>query len=119
MAKTLTILWRSGSMMAMDANVASKLAAAARAKGYGVRMFGYGEGVTAVKKGQNPKRFPNVGNELEALGRDGVEQAICETCYAARGFERGEEIPTAKVGSLTNNLFKFVSESDRLVTIAR
>ncbi len=31
MAKTLTILWRSGSMMAMDANVASKLAAAARA----------------------------------------------------------------------------------------
>ncbi len=114
MAKTLTILWRSGSMMAMDANVASKLAAAARAKGYNVRMFGY-----AVKKGQNPKRFPNVGSELEALGKDGVEQAICETCYAARGFERGEEIPTAKVGSLTNNLFKFVSESDRLVTIAR
>ena len=48
-------------MMAMDANIAVKLADAARAKGYKVNMFGYGEGVTAVKKGQNPKRFPNCG----------------------------------------------------------
>lgn len=119
MAKTLTILWRTGSMMAMDANVAVKLARAARAKGYTVHMFGYGEGVTAVKKGQKPKRFPNVGDELELAGKEGVDQAICETCYAARGFERGEEIPCAKVGSLTNDLFKFVSESDRLVTVAR
>lgn len=119
MTKTMTIMWRSGSMMAMDANVAVKLAMAARAKGYNVNMFGYGEGVTAVKKGQNPKRFPNVGNDLEAAAKEGVAQSLCETCFAARGFERGEEIPCAKVGSLTNDLFKFVAESDRLVTIAR
>jgi tRNA 2-thiouridine synthesizing protein D len=119
MAKTMTILWRTGSMMAMDANIAVKLATAARAKGYKVNMFGYGEGVTAVKKGQNPKRFPNVGKELEQALQEGVTEAICETCFAARGFERGEEIQGAKVGSLTNDLFKFVSESDRLVTIAR
>lgn len=119
MTKTLTILWRTGSMMAMDANVAVKLALAAKAKGYKVHMFGYGEGVTAVKRGQKPKRFPNVGEELEAAGKAGIEEAICETCYAARGFERGEEIPTAKVGSLTNDLFRFISESDRLVTVAR
>lgn len=119
MAKTLTILWRTGSMMAMDANVAVKLAKAALEKGYKVHMFGYGEGVTAVKKGQKPKRFPNVGEELEAAIKEGVTTAICETCYAARGFERGEEISGAKVGSLTNDLFKFVSETDRLVTIAR
>jgi len=119
MTKTLTILWRSGSMMAMDANVAVKLAMAATAKGYKVHMFGYGEGVTAVKKGQKPKRFPNVGDELEEAARHGVTQAICETCFAARGFERGEEVPSVKVGSLTNDLFKFVSEADRLVTLAR
>ncbi len=119
MAKTLTILWRTGSMMAMDANVAVKLAQAARAKGYKVHMFGYGEGVTAVKAGQNPKRFPNVGKELEQAIADGIDQAVCETCFAARGFQRGEEIKGAKVGSLTNDLFRFVSESDRLVTIAR
>ena len=119
MPKTLTILWRTGSMMAMDANVAVKLAKAALAKGYKVHLFGYGEGVTAVKKGQNPKRFPNVGKELEEAFSQGAVCAVCETCYAARGFDRGEEIPGAKVGSLTNDLFKFVSESDRLVTIAR
>jgi len=119
MPKTLTILWRTGSMMAMDANVAAKLALAAVEKGYKVNMFGYGEGVTAVKKGQNPKRFPNVGNELEELVKKGVTIAICETCFAARGFERGEEIQGVKVGSLTNDLFKFVAESDRMVIIAR
>ena len=106
-------------MMAMDANVATNLARAALSKGYKVHMFGYGEGVTAVKKGQKPKRFPNVGEELELIAKQGVSQVVCETCFAARGFERGEEIPGAKVGSLTNDLFKFVSESDRLVTIAR
>lgn len=119
MPKTLTILWRTGSMMAMDANVAAKIASAAIEKGYKVNMFGYGEGITAVKKGQQPKRFPNVGNELEELVKKGVSIAICETCYAARGFERGEEIPGVKVGSLTNDLFRFVGDSDRLVTIAR
>ncbi len=119
MAKTMTIIWRSGSMMAMDANVATKLAAAALKKGYKVKMFGYGEGITAVKKDQAPKRFPNVGNELAELAKAGAEISLCETCYAARGFQRGEEIEGVKIGSLTNNLFGFVSESDRLVTIAR
>jgi tRNA 2-thiouridine synthesizing protein D len=119
MAKTLTILWRTGSMMAMDPNVAVKLAKAALDKGYKVHLFGYGEGVTAVKKGQNPKRFPNVGRELEEIIKEGASVTICETCFGARGFERGEEIQGAKVGSLTNDLFRFVSESDRLITIAR
>ncbi len=119
MSKVLTILWRGGSMMAMDVNVATKLAEAAVAKGYKVNMFGYGEGVTAVKKGQNPKRFPNVGNDLGELAKKGVQIALCETCFAARGLQRGEEIEGVTVGSLTNNLFKFVAESDRLVTIAR
>jgi tRNA 2-thiouridine synthesizing protein D len=119
MTKTMTIIFRSGSMMAMDANVAVKMARAALGKGYKVNLFAYGEGVTAVKKGQKPKRFPNVGDELQQVRQDGALIALCETCYAARGFERGEEIEGAKVGSLTNDLFKFVSESDRLVTIAR
>jgi tRNA 2-thiouridine synthesizing protein D len=119
MTKTLTILFRTGSMMAMDANVAVKIAKAAQDKGYHVHLFGYGEGVTVVKKGQNPKRFPNVGEDLQKVMSGGATTAVCETCFAARGFERGEEMEGAKVGSLTNDLFKFVSESDRLVTIAR
>ena len=119
MTKTMTIIWRSGSMMAMDVNVADKLASAALKKGYKVNMFGYGEGITAVKEGQAPKRFPNTGEELKALAKDGAVISLCETCYAARGFQRGEEVEGVTVGSLTNNLYKFVKESDRLVTVAR
>jgi tRNA 2-thiouridine synthesizing protein D len=117
--KTLTIQIRSGTMMNMDTNVAMKLARAASEKGYAIRIFGYGEGVLLIKNGQDPKRFPNVGNEAKALVEKGVEIAVCNTCCAARGLNRGEEMPGTKQGSLSNDLTKFSAESDRMITIAR
>jgi tRNA 2-thiouridine synthesizing protein D len=118
--KTMVIQIRTGSMMNMDTNVAVKLARAASQKGYDVRIFAYGEGVTLIKEGQDPKRFPNVGAESKALVEAGnVEISACVTCCAARGLRRGEEIPGMKVGSLTNDLSRYVAEGDRMVTIAR
>ncbi len=67
---TLTIMIRSGTMMNMDTNVAVKLAKAAMDKGHEVRIFGYGEGVMLVKDGQDPKRFPNVGDLSQQAGRE-------------------------------------------------
>jgi tRNA 2-thiouridine synthesizing protein D len=119
MAKTLLIHLRSGSMMNMDSNVAVKLARAAIEKGYNVRMFGYGEGITAIKEGQDPKRFPNVGKEIGELVQKGLTVVVCGTCCAARGIFRGEEVKGTMIGSLTNDLSKFVSEADRMVTLAR
>lgn len=119
MAKTMLIHLRTGSMMSMDSNVAVKLARAALEKGYNVRLFGYGEGITVIKEGQDPKRFPNVGKELGELAGKGLVVVACETCSVARGIHRGEEIKGTKIGSLTNDLSKFVSEGDRMVTIAR
>jgi sulfur relay (sulfurtransferase) complex TusBCD TusD component (DsrE family) len=119
MAQTLLIHLRSGSMMNMDSNLTVKLARAALERGYNVRIFGYGEGITAIKEGQEPKRFPNVGKELAELSEKGATIVVCETCCAARGIHRGEEIKGSKIGSLTNDLSKFVSEADRIVTIAR
>ncbi|HOE53183.1 MAG TPA: DsrE family protein [Methanomassiliicoccales archaeon] len=117
--RTMVIQIRSGTMMNMDTNIAVKLARAALDKGYGVRMFGYGEGVTLIKKGQDPKRFPNVGNETKELVEKGLEVVVCETCCKARGIARGEEIEGTKIGSLTNDLSRFVAEGDRMVTLAR
>ena len=117
--RTMVIQIRSGTMMNMDTNIAVKLARAALDKGYGVRMFGYGEGVSLIKKGQDPKRFPNVGNETKELVEKGLEVVVCETCCKARGIARGEEIEGTKVGSLTNDLSRFVAEGDRMVTLAR
>ncbi len=116
---TLTIQIRSGTMMNMDTNVAVKLAKAAVDKGYAVRIFGYGEGITMVKTGQDPKRFPNVGNISESLVKEGVVIAVCTTCCAARGVKRGEEIQGTKIGSLTNDFAGYVAETDRLVTLSR
>lgn len=116
---TLTILIRSGTMMNMDTNVAVKLAKAAMDKGHKVQIFGYGEGIMLVKDGQDPKRFPNVGDMASKLVLNGLEVAVCETCCAARGVKRGEEISGMKYGSLTNDLSRFIVESDRMVTIAR
>jgi tRNA 2-thiouridine synthesizing protein D len=116
---TLTIQIRSGTMMNMDTNVMVKLAAAAVEKGHKVKIFGYGEGIMSIKEGQEPKRFPNVGKILNDLAAKGVEIAVCETCAYARGIKREEEISGAAIGSLTNNLSVMVSESDRMVTLAR
>ena len=119
MKRTLLIHLRSGSMMNMDSNLTVKLARAALDKGYDVRIFGYGEGITPIKEGQDPKRFPNVGKELTEIAEKGATIVVCETCCVARGIHRGEEVKGSKVGSLTNDLSKFVSEADRILTLAR
>lgn len=119
MTRTMVIHLRTGSMMSMDSNVAVKLARAALEKGHNVRIFGYGEGITVIKEGQDPKRFPNVGKEIGELVGKGLTVVVCETCCAARGIHRGEEVKGTKIGSLTNDLSKFVKEGDRMVTIAR
>lgn len=116
---TLTILIRSGSMMNMDANVAVELANAALDKGHDVKIFCYGEGVTLAKEGQDPRSFPNIEEEMAKLISRGAEVVICSTCSTARGMKMGEEMEGATVGSLTNDLSRFISESDRLVTLAR
>jgi len=119
MPKTLTILLKSGTMMNMDSIVATKLAHAARSKGYDVCIFLYGEGVTAIKEGQEPKRFPNTEKYLKELAKKDVKIAVCETCLAARGIKRGEEIKCGKIGSMTNDLVNFVGKSDRLISLGR
>lgn len=119
MGKELTILLKSGPMMSMEPNTAIKLANAALDKGYGVNIFCYGEGVLSIKKGQAPKRFPNVGKELTELVRRGAKLAICETCSTARGLHAGEEIPGSKIGRLTGEFVDFFDHSTRLVTLGR
>lgn len=119
MAKKLTILLMSGPMKTMEPNTAIKLANAALNKGYGVNIFCYGEAVLSVKKGQAPKRFPNIGNELKELLNRGVKIAVCETCSGARGLQYGEEIKGSKIGSLTKDFVEFLDESDRLITLTR
>jgi sulfur relay (sulfurtransferase) complex TusBCD TusD component (DsrE family) len=106
-------------MMSMEPNTAIKLANAAVKKGYDVKIFCYGEGVLSIKKGQTPKRFPNVGQELEKLASQGVDIAVCETCSHARGLHQGDEITGTNIGSLTKDFVEFLDDTDRLITLGR
>lgn len=115
----LLIQIRSGTMMNMDTNVLVKLSQAALDQGHEVKVFAYGEGITVLKDGQEPKRFPNVGQILKDQTSQELVLAACETCCYARGIKRGEEFEGAKIGSMTNDLSVFVSECDRMVTLAR
>lgn len=117
--KGFTILVRSGTMMNTDLYIAAKLAEAGLKKGYKVRIFGYGEGVTLIRRGQGPKRFPKVEEMLKELIANGVEITVCETCTTARGLQRGEEFEGVRIGSLTNDLSRYVSETDKVITLAR
>jgi tRNA 2-thiouridine synthesizing protein D len=115
----LTILLNSGPMMCMEPNTAVKLADAALKKGYGVNLFCYGEGVFSIKKGQAPKRFPNVGEDLTGLMDRGLNIAVCETCAHARGLHAGEEIEGMNIGSLTRDLAQYLDSTHRLITLGR
>lgn len=119
MAKGLTILLLSGSMMCREGNVAVRLIRNAIDKGYKVNLFCFGEAVTAVKRNQAPKRFPNLGNELEAEVARGLKIAVCSTCAEARGFTQDDIIEGAKIGSLTTDFSDYIEESDRVITLGR
>ena len=96
--KTMTIQVRTGTMMNMDTNVTMKLAAAALEKGYGVRVFGYGEGVWLIKKGQDPKRFPNVGNEASEWSEKGLKIALSQYLLRGPRLEPGRRGPGWETG---------------------
>ena len=117
MAKGLTILLLTGSMMCRDGNVAVRLINNALDKGYRVNLFCFGEAVTAVKKNQGPKFFPNLGNDLTYLVDKGLKIGVCSTCAVARGFKQEELIDGAEIGSLTTDFSEYIEQSDRLVTL--
>ncbi|WP_421078293.1 DsrE family protein [Methanothermococcus sp. Ax23] len=117
--KTLTIILKSGAMMNMDGNFAVKLAESALKKGHKVNMFFYGEGITAIIDEQAPKRFPNLGNMIKDLMDKGMNVAACSTCANARGIYEEDVIEGCKIGSLTNDLSKYIADSDRVITLTR
>ena len=117
--KTLTILLRSGPMMSTVAYLAAVIGGAALDADYGVNIFGYGEGALIARKRQNPKRFPDTEELFGNLAKRGARIATCSSCSKARGLFEEDAFQGAKVGSLTTDLFDFLAESDRVITLGR
>ena len=114
----LTIVLTTGAMMGTGAYKAAKLAEAALDRGHKVNLFCYGEGITALKRGQAPKRFPDVSDLISRLIGRGMEVAACRTCLKARGYTQEDLIDGAVFGGLSMHFIEWAGRSDRLVHIS-
>ena len=114
----LTIVLTTGAMMGTGAYKAAKLAEAAMDRGHKVNLFCYGEGITALKRGQAPKRFPDVSSIISRLIGRGMDVAACQTCLKARGYTQKDLIEGAVFGGLSMQFIEWVDRSDRLVHIS-
>jgi sulfur relay (sulfurtransferase) complex TusBCD TusD component (DsrE family) len=94
---------------------ALRLAEALLTTGLGVRIFLYGDSVTAAKKGQSPpKGYYNMGDMLNKLMGKGVEVRSCLTCTKARGLTEEDFIEGAVVGK-TIDLARWIKQSEKVM----
>lgn len=94
---------------------ALRLSQALLTLGNKVRIFLYGDSVTAAKKGQNPPRgYYNIGDMLGELIEKGAEVRSCLTCTNARGLTQDDFIEGAVIGK-TIDLARWVSEGGQVL----
>ena len=113
----LTIMLTAGSMMTTGPYKALKIAEAALEKGHTVNLFCFGEGMTILKRGQDPKRFPNSGTMVDRLIARGLNVTACRTCSNARGYTPEDFVEGAVFGKLTDYM-TWANRSDRVIHIS-
>jgi tRNA 2-thiouridine synthesizing protein D len=120
---TLTIILTDGPYISQYAEMAYKIAKAAKAKTHRVNIFLYLDAVAIPKAGQNPAFFANAGKLFAELARLGVNVEACPRCATARGYapvagKSEDYVEGIKITSLYR-LAEMLEESDRVVTLAR
>jgi tRNA 2-thiouridine synthesizing protein D len=113
----LTILLTTGAMMTTGPYKALKIAEAAIDRGHTVNLFCFGEGMTILKRGQAPKRFPNSERMIVDLIGRGLNVTACRTCSIARGYGPEDFVEGAVFGKLTDYV-AWAKRSDRVVHIS-
>lgn len=94
---------------------ALRLSQALIVAGSKVRIFLYGDSVSAAKKGQAPpKGYYNVGEMLAELIGKGAEVRSCLTCTKARGLSQEDFIEGAVVGK-TMDLARWINEGSQVM----
>lgn len=94
---------------------ALRLSQAFLSVGSQVRIFLYGDSVTAAKKGQNPpKGYYNIAEMVRGLVEKGVEVRSCLTCTSARGLTQEDFVEGVVVGK-TIDLARWVAEGGQVM----
>jgi len=90
--KTLSLMLFSSPYGSQDADHLCRIAEKALDKGYGVKIFLYGDGVHGQLKDQAPKVFFNVGSAFKRIVEKGGIIRGCVRCSQARRYVEGEFI---------------------------
>jgi tRNA 2-thiouridine synthesizing protein D len=117
--KTLGILLNTSPYTYQNSHTFYDLCKAALAKGYGVKVFLFVDGVNNAKLNQDPDPDRPMNDKLQELADEGVEFQACGLCTSARGHDQGgsDFIDGVEVSGLTE-FAEIVGEVERFVTLS-
>lgn len=117
--KTLGVILNTSPYTFQNSHTFYDLCKAALAKGYGVKVFLFVDGVNNAKMNQDPDPDRPMNDKLAELANEGVEFQACGLCTSARGFDhRGSDfVEGIEVSGLTD-LAEQVGEVDRFVSFS-
>jgi tRNA 2-thiouridine synthesizing protein D len=118
-SKTLTIILTEGPYRSQYVEIAHNIAESAIRNGYRVNLFLYMDATHIPKKNQNPHSFPNVGEKLKYLIKNGADVRACVRCATARGHACDKSAYLTGV-SITSvyDIPGWVLESDKIITLS-
>lgn len=117
--KVLGILLMTAPYTFENSHTFYYLCKAALAKGYGVKVFLFVDGVNNAKLNQEPDPDRPMNDKFLELVNEGVEFQACGLCTSARGFDQrgGDFIEGMEVSGLTE-FAEQIGEVDRFVTFS-
>jgi len=115
--KMLGIILNTSPYTFQNSHTFYDLCKAALAKGYGVKVFLFVDGVNNVKLDQDPDPDRPMNEKFAELANEGVDFQACGLCTSARGFDqRGSDfIEGMEVSGLTE-FAEQVGEVDRVIS---
>ncbi|MFW9810715.1 MAG: DsrE/DsrF/TusD sulfur relay family protein [Candidatus Thorarchaeota archaeon] len=117
--KTLGILLTTSPYTYQNSHTFYDLCKAALAKGYGVKVFLFVDGVNNAKLNQDPDPDRPMNDKFQELADEGVEFQACGLCTSARGHDQSgsDFISGVEVSGLTE-FAEIIGEVDRFVTLS-
>jgi len=117
--KILGILLSTSPYTFQNSHTFFDLCKAALAKGYGVKVFLFVDGVNNAKLNQDPDPDRPMNDKLSELASEGVEFQACGLCTSARGFDqRGSDFCEGVEVSGLTEFAEQIGEIDRFVSFS-
>ncbi len=108
-------LLRTGPYTSQNVDTCYHLAKRFLAKGHGVRMYLYEDGVINLHKEIKSPQERNVPEMMTELAKAGAEIRACGTCARFRGIRKADIIEEAKQAGMVV-FAKYANECDRFLS---